>query len=195
MDKKLPKDYENPIDQIFIDICDNTKPYFKMFNITPNMITTLSVISTLLSAYYINKDSYMYAILFYLLNWYFDTLDGIVARTYNMGSTFGAYYDTISDMIGNAIILYVLYQKYTQKNMFDYKFVLGLIFLSAMSLLYYECREKYLGKKIGFFKVTAPICSSTKVLPQYKYFGPGTTVMYIAFLMLNLEYKFTTTKN
>lgn len=42
--RKIPRNYENPIDSILIDICDYIGPFLYKLHVTPNMITSISLI-------------------------------------------------------------------------------------------------------------------------------------------------------
>jgi hypothetical protein len=54
--RKISRDDENPIDNILYDISNEVGKVFKIFNFTPNMITTLSLLITLVGLYYINNS-------------------------------------------------------------------------------------------------------------------------------------------
>ena len=46
--RKIPVEYENPIDNYILELSDKTAPYVYKMGMTPNMITTLSNISTII---------------------------------------------------------------------------------------------------------------------------------------------------
>ena len=50
--RKIKKIYENPIDDILIDIAKYLCPYFKKCYITPNNLTTISLITGVLSIFF-----------------------------------------------------------------------------------------------------------------------------------------------
>ena len=56
MVRKLKEHHENPIDNIIYIIVEILDPIFYRLNFTPNIITTLSLITGLLSGYYFYKD-------------------------------------------------------------------------------------------------------------------------------------------
>ena len=53
--RKIPAEYDNPIDNIILDNVEKLNPIFKEFNFTPNMITTLSLIVGLIALYLYKK--------------------------------------------------------------------------------------------------------------------------------------------
>ena len=47
--RKIPKNLENPIDNVIIDACETMSTFFKNLHLNPNDITTLSLIFGILS--------------------------------------------------------------------------------------------------------------------------------------------------
>ena len=47
--RKIPPELENPVDRVFIDMADASSEFYKSLNFTPNMLTTLSLITGLIS--------------------------------------------------------------------------------------------------------------------------------------------------
>ena len=45
------------------------------------------------------NNNYILACIYYFISYFFDVLDGIYAREYNMVSEFGDYYDHIKDIV------------------------------------------------------------------------------------------------
>ena len=73
--------------------------------ITPNMVTVISTICTLISIYFYHvKNNHLFIGLF-LAGYLFDCIDGKLARRYNMGSDFGMALDLVSDNISHLILL------------------------------------------------------------------------------------------
>ena len=96
--RKLSVKYENPIDNIIYLYVEPLAPYMHKYNITPNMITTFGNISWVYGLYLLYNHEYVYSALLFGLSYYFDCLDGYVARKYDLISIFGDYYDHISDV-------------------------------------------------------------------------------------------------
>ena len=107
--RKLPNCIDNPIDTMLVDIADVIDPYFKAIGMTPNMITTLGLISALISIYKLCSKQYKLAALFFLLSYFFDCMDGNFARKYNMVTDFGDYYDHSVDIFKSVIIYFLLF--------------------------------------------------------------------------------------
>ena len=89
--------------------------------VTANILTTLAFICGLSAAYFLFAD-YRLFVLFIILHLFLDGLDGVVARI-TKPTTFGDYFDHITDQIVGLLLLGKIYL-YLQ----DY-FVLIIIFL------------------------------------------------------------------
>ena len=107
--RKIPKKYENPYNNIILEICEYISPTIYKLNITPNIITTIGVICTILSIYKFCHNQKYQAAIFWYLQYFFDCLDGYIARKYNMETEFGDYYDHITDVLGYLSISYLFY--------------------------------------------------------------------------------------
>ena len=93
------------LDELLVD------PLYNI-GLTPNMVTILSTLFTLASVYFLSKNEVEYAIAVYLFGYLLDSVDGKMARRYNMGSKFGMALDTVSDFITNNILFFYLLYKY-----------------------------------------------------------------------------------
>ena len=72
--RKIKKEFENPIDNIIIDMAEKITPFLYETGHTPNIITTYSLIFGLLSVYYLNKNNITMFILFYIISYFFDCI-------------------------------------------------------------------------------------------------------------------------
>lgn len=107
--RKFSRLDDNPIDTILYDIAELLSPIFKLLNFTPNMFTTLSFITGLISLYNFYIKNYNYSAIYYVVSYWFDTIDGHYARKYNMQTKFGDYYDHVTDVIVNVMFYYLFY--------------------------------------------------------------------------------------
>ena len=73
---------------------------------TPNMLTTLGNVCSFLCIYFYYKNNLL-SIPFLILRTYFDYVDGMVARTYNLATDFGDTYDHMSDALFGALFIAV----------------------------------------------------------------------------------------
>lgn len=118
---------------IYNKFCPLIAPKLVKIGITPNMITTLTLIirTTLLYLLYKNyfrKHKFLIFILLWNITNFTDALDGYIARKYNMGSEFGAKYDSIVDDCSYIILFLVLFKNIFNSNMKN-KYLKIIIFI------------------------------------------------------------------
>lgn len=191
---KIDSKYENPIDIIMYKISAHIEPYFLKLNMTPNHITTLSLICGLLCVYYLDvKTSNIgLAVTFYMLSFLFDCLDGYYARKNNMLSKLGDMYDHYTDLLVHIMIYYMLYKRLS-KDRFIYFNVLLVILLVGLAVQM-GCQEKKYEEKVGkdkskkhssYLNILKPLCvNPDKTMLISKFFGSGTTTILFAIFIL-----------
>lgn len=84
----------------------------------PNLLTTLGFISTLGAGLAFHQHQVRWAGFLILLGGFFDILDGRVARLTQLGSKFGAFYDSTLDRISEIVVfigILSLYNDYRQE--------------------------------------------------------------------------------
>lgn len=106
---KLETSQENFVDALFIKACDASAPLFHKAGATPNIITTLSVIASVLAAVAVLNGKKHAFVVWALLSYFFDCLDGHFARRYNMCSQFGDYYDHVTDWLYYGLLFYTAF--------------------------------------------------------------------------------------
>jgi phosphatidylglycerophosphate synthase len=131
------------LDKIYSQFVDKTIPLWHKLNITPNILTTFGLISSLLCVYFIYKRNAILAILFLWLRMYFDYADGMTARRYNQVSKFGDWYDHLSDTIGFALPLIIVL--FFTKNKWWY--ITPILLFMILSVIYVGCIEKKYDEK------------------------------------------------
>lgn len=121
---------------IFFPIGDRLMPFLKKLKLTPNKITLLSTISTLLSSYYLYNNNIKKFTIFYLIGYLLDCIDGRFARKYKMSSLLGMVSDATSDCITNLIIFLILIIKYKNNKNFTFVFIIILYLTHKLSVSY-----------------------------------------------------------
>jgi len=189
--RKLPSNYDDPIDSLFSDYSEKLNPYFKKMNFTPNGITTLSFIFGLLAIYAYIKSNYLLCSILYLIGYFFDCMDGNYARTYNMSSKFGDIYDHLTDVIVNLALLYLIVFNIKVSRKFKYIGISILVLFYIITLYYLACQEKYLSKinNSDILALVTPKCNNTEDLIILRYFGCGMFNICVAIFLL-LHYFF-----
>lgn len=181
MSRKLPRNLECPLDNILMDIAESMCPSFYKIGFTANGITTLSLITGLLSIYFIYKHQYKLGGIFWLLQYFFDDMDGLYARKYDMVTKFGDTYDHVKDALIYIllIIVFIIQKKY---------FGIVLLFISLLFINFVlGCQEFYYGKSespsLTITKKLCPCKNREDAINKMKYmrwFGVATWNVIIA---------------
>ena len=137
--RKISQEFENPIDDLLINLADIVLPYFRSLHFTPNMLTTISFFLFILSAFSLLYGKILFFSLFYLLSYWFDIIDGHYARTYQMETTFGDYYDHITDILAIIIIVIIISIQY--KEFFSFKIVILSLVMFMLTMSHLGCQE------------------------------------------------------
>ena len=108
---KLPKEHR------FIDFSDYGRPLARLIanslkntSFTPIHVTIGFIISGVIGVFFIIKGYYWYAAFFLILKSVLDAADGELARIKQQPSYTGRYFDSISDIILNALIFISVWQ-------------------------------------------------------------------------------------
>ena len=194
--RKIPRHCENPIDNFLIDIADWISPKLYSMGFTPNMITTIGVILRGFSVYYLLKNQKNKFLILAIFSYFLDCLDGHYARKYNMCTKFGDYYDHVTDLIYDGILLFILikYSTLSKAQLFG---VMG--FLATIKLLFlyhlgcqeniYQCQGDTCSV---FFQPLKQFCQTNPDNVQLsKYFGCGTQALavYLTIYFIPLSFK------
>ena len=193
--RKLPREYENPFDNFFIDIASSLNTLvFRPLNYTPNMITTMSLFLAVTSVVLFYKQWYIIAALFFTTAYILDCADGNFARTYNMETKFGDYYDHISDIL-KFILIAVAFAFHQVPQVFKVTSFIIIIILYFLSMVHLGCQEAIYNPddsntaKQDSLSHLKPLCGGKKEVSINKikytrYVGCGTTVVAIALVII-----------
>jgi phosphatidylglycerophosphate synthase len=194
MVNKLLDCYECPIDIHIFKLIDSQLETFYNLGLTPNMVTTLSIVFGLLAAYAIMQDQLGLAALGWLIAYYLDCVDGKLARKYQMVSKFGDLYDHIGDLLKFIAVLYALFyskkEKTTDKQWFYLFIILILGMLQVVHMGYQECiyNKK---EESEYLNIVRLLCvdeeNAETIIHFTKYFGCGT--WYLCFTLLILFWR------
>jgi len=181
---KIPANLENPIDNSLYTVVELVAPTFYSLGFTPNMITTLGNICTIIAIYFFLQHNYKMSAVFFFLSYFFDCLDGYIARSYNMVSEFGDFYDHISDAI-KFLSFVLLFLINNRKLAFKYIPVMILLILLmgfhlANQEIYYDNQAS--SKTLQIFNTLTT--STTKeeaaeIMKYSRFFGCGTVILFV----------------
>lgn len=191
--RKIISELENPIDNILINLSIKFGDILHKYKfITPNIITTISIILAIIAIYCIYIKYYKIGAILFFISYFFDCLDGNFARRFNMVTTFGDYYDHIGDIFKYLLLIYVILIS-NLKNITKYIFIILIIICGFLSLIHLGCQEKIYNNK-SVLKILKIICLKRFDINYTKYFGSGTTIfiifIYLFFIKeLNMYFK------
>lgn len=106
--------------------------------ITPNIISIISLIFGMMSAYFYFSGSVVLGAIMYLISYVFDAIDGKVARLTKTGKVYGAWLDIFIDRINLMLISTAISYNFLIENQ-DYRLIilnslfLGLTFIGSES--------------------------------------------------------------
>lgn len=128
------------IDVCIYDIIDIITPLCCKYNIHPNIITLTSIINNLILFYFLKNKKKIIFINYIqiLLHYFFDCLDGEIARKCKKQTVIGGYLDTICDNLFTSIIFIYLLCKYYFKN--KEFFNLKNIFFTSIIVLFIQSK-------------------------------------------------------
>lgn len=137
--RKLPSNYENPIDNEILKQLDTILP-FLIKKITPNQITILSFVMGLLSLYQLHyKDNYILFALFFTIGYVCDCLDGHLARASNQTSKYGDLLDHTTDIIVGISLILVCLIKYPKAS--SPRVIMLFVFLMISMQSHMGCQQ------------------------------------------------------
>lgn len=188
--RKIKSEYENPIDNVILNLCEEICPILKRYNFTPNMITTISLFFGILSVYYL----YLYKIglfaIFFMLSYFFDCVDGHYARKYDMVTKFGDTYDHIKDLVVYLSVIFVLLIRFRIRTKDKILAITFLIVIMVLCQMHLGCQEKIYDKdESDTLHFMRNFCGkdAEKNILYTKYFGCGTFVLLSISLIFYLD--------
>ena len=188
---KLPDKFNNPVDIGFSKIYIPWMPFLKTAGITPNMLTTASMVCGLYSAKLITDKKPKLAALFFILNYFFDCMDGYMARRYKMETKFGDWYDHLTDWVTMALVSYALIRSNKYSSPMLCVIIILMLALTFNTLRWFGCQEKKyngnIGESISVFK---KFCNDPDIqLIETKNFGNGTLALFVCLVIYFSQHK------
>ena len=150
--------------------------------VTPNILTTFGLVTSILSIYYFNKNKYQQVIVFIILRCYFDYADGLLARKHKLTSKFGDLYDHFVDLVFSVGMLTLISLK--SKNKFLHLPIL-LIFV-ILFLMHMGCLEKEYNK-VNDQKTFISYYKYLSIYPELmRYFDNGVLYIVLILIIVNI---------
>ena len=133
--RKIPSNYENPIDCILINICDKLIGTCQKNNISPNVITSFRIlIGIFVIKSLMTTKNITFPIIGTILFYFLDNLDGHLARKTKQVTIIGDYLDHIADVsFGLSLLYYFVRNRYENKMLMIF-ILLVFLYLSFVHL-------------------------------------------------------------
>jgi len=124
------------------------------FNVKPNHLTMLGFIMSIVTAYVFTLGSFRLAGVLLILTGLFDMVDGMVARTMNAVTPFGAFFDSIMDRYSDLILYLGLIIYYGRHDRMNYVVLVGVVMMGSVLTSYARARAECLIPKckVGFLE-------------------------------------------
>ena len=194
---KLPQQYECPIDWLLYRSIDQHLSVYKDLGLTPNMVTIMSILTGLGSAYIYTKKRYSVAALLWFIAYYFDCVDGKLARRYNMTSKFGDLLDHAGDGLKSvsmiAVVLHNHGELWTPIQKVCY-FVCVVMTLLCMINIGYQERiyDASSGKEpsatLNAYKLlTINDDCPKRSIRKFRHFGCGSVILFTAITIASTD--------
>lgn len=181
--RKIPSNLENPIDDVAISLCEKSERFYRRHKFTPNQLTFLSFFFGLVSAVFFYYDYRVIAVLFFMLTYYFDCMDGFYARKYNMETKLGEILDHTSDFIRHALILYIIYLKKPKRF---FKIIPIILIFNVFLMIHIGCQEQYFNSDVEqpFLDNFKKMCPDKSNIKYTRFLGCGTFQIIFYLIML-----------
>lgn len=160
---------------------------YPFLGIRPNVITLFSLLSSVIFFFFLNNHMYGFALVT-LSGSVFDAIDGYVARHTGKTSSFGGFFDSVSDRISDFFIIAAF--GYAQLVAWE---IIAPTILTTFLVSYIRARSEVAreSKKMdnGFFKRSGRFVVITSGLVMYLLFPASVgilTGMFLVLIVLNV---------
>ena len=179
---KIAKKYENPIDNFIVhELCEPVSETLHNNSITPNIITITGFIFAIFGFIGLYNYKIYHFMIFNVLAYYCDCLDGYMARKYKKATKFGDYLDHITDLLQVLAIIYIFIMRY---NIIKFPKVIGIsLIILTLFFVAQGCQEKLMKKEntseaLSIFKTMCKK-SMKNYINILRFFGAGTAQLYV----------------
>ena len=188
---KIPLHQENPVDAALVNFTQRLNPLYRELGMTPNMLTTLSLLCALVGLWLCHNTPKWgaFGAAIFFIGYYFDCADGNFARKYGMESEFGDLYDHISDHVKVVLFLYVFARSHISTRL-KLKIAGVLVVLALVLPFHIGCVEMlYDSTKThdAFLRMASPLCPWPEEMIAFTRFGGSGTFMLAISLALWLS--------
>jgi hypothetical protein len=178
--RKIADEIENPVDAQLIRLCEKVCDAFHRTGHTPNMITTYSLFCGLLAIRAIGNEKAVLFAVWMTLSYFFDCLDGFMAREYDQVSVFGDYYDHAKDQLVTLGVFFMLFRYHKDSVCNRYALIFFALLFVGM-VVHFGCQQHFVttsdGQHAETLDYTKPLCRDPEYIRYTRFFGSGTFVL------------------
>lgn len=140
--RKIPAAFENPFDNVLIDVATFLNTYaLAPAGVHPNAVTAASLVAGLVSAYFLYRSWFVAAGGMYMLAYFFDCVDGNLARMTRQETALGDALDHLGDVVKIAAVGAVYVWHPLIPLLLKIVFVGGSVLLLGAALVHLSCQE------------------------------------------------------
>lgn len=187
--RKIPSKYENPFDNVLIDTATAFNPLLRRIGLTPNALTACAFVTGICAAYAAWQGRFIWAAIFTFVSYYFDVLDGNMARMFDMTTHLGDILDHASDITKYSLLILAVWNNknpsstVTTRMKFGFSCVMLVFFL--LSACHMGCQEKSYDKNSSdTLSILEPLCPRASWITITRWFGVGTFVCVLMLLLV-----------
>jgi len=170
-------------------------PTLRSLGITPNMLTTMALLTGIWATYVAWRGHFASAAALTILSYYFDTLDGNMARMFHMVTSFGDWYDHISDIVKYTVLYIVIAFSPHLPQWYKGTFFVVSVGVYICTLIHIGCQERSYDKhQSDSLSALEPLCPSRNMIRYTKYLGIGTWIYVLVVLLCIASVVTNTTK-
>lgn len=125
-----------------------------IFHVKPNHLTFLGFLMSIVTAFTFSTGNFHLAGVLLIVAGLFDMVDGMVARTLNAVTPFGAFFDSIMDRYSDLILYLGLIIYYGRSDRMNYVVLVGVVMMGSVLTSYARARAECLIPKckVGFLE-------------------------------------------
>ena len=182
---KLPPELENPFDVFMSMLASSVVDVLHSAGITPNMVTLASFLCAVAALWCFANKHPIAAMIFWIANYYCDTLDGIHARVNNLESVIGDAADHATDVVSYLGLFCISAYFVVWKGASAVPLVLGVV-LSVAAVFHMSCQELHVDgqhMKVAMLDRFLFQCKNSKSLRWTRWVGVGTANLFFLFMI------------
>lgn len=178
----MPTMYENPLDQLLFNVASPIVDAARSVGVTPNQVTAASFLAGATALHAFKQGSPRLAVACWVLNYLCDTVDGMMARRYNMETAFGDMADHVTDVVTYTGIFALAGARVWRGQAWQ-PLAIGLV-LALCAVGHMTCQEAFVkDKHQKVAMLNAEQCADPDNLRWTRFVGVGSLNLYLLWMI------------